>query len=265
MKGMTFVGRSAVAGAIGTLALAVSGIGIAAAANGGSLTLGQSNKATDTTTLKDTSSTPLSLVAGKHDPALKVSNDHLIKHLNAEKLGGLTPGAISSGSTSQLKFSLNQVSGDVLLPASTLTDLLPVSIFKTAKLSAGTYAVNAGVFGIDAVCWVDTNSTSRVEVFSQTNETGDSEGSDPLGNAALSATLTVKAGQQITTYCAGVGTPDEPTPATTPRVDVPEVGGIVIDGGMTAIKILSDKKGTAVAPPPPTPLIKRQLRHALRR
>lgn len=100
------LGRGAVAGAIGGLVLAAGGIGVATAVNGGSLILGSSNSATHTTTLKDTSGTPLSLITKKSKPPLKVSSHALVKNLNSGELGGLTAGSLSTGSSAHLKINL---------------------------------------------------------------------------------------------------------------------------------------------------------------
>ena len=80
--------RSGVAvGAIGALSIVVGGLGVATAANGGSLILGHSNSATSTTTLTDPDGTPLSLVGKSSKPPLKVSSSAQVPHLNASLLG----------------------------------------------------------------------------------------------------------------------------------------------------------------------------------
>jgi hypothetical protein len=73
------LGRGTTAVAIGVLSVAVGGLGVAAAANGGSLTLGHSNSATKTTTLKDSKGTPLSLSGKKTSPPLKVNSSVKVK------------------------------------------------------------------------------------------------------------------------------------------------------------------------------------------
>ena len=87
-------GRSVVAGGIGVLCLVVGGLGVATAANGGSLVLGHHNSATSTTTLKDGKGTPLSLVGKKSKPPLKVNSSKQVAHLNASLLGGQSASAL---------------------------------------------------------------------------------------------------------------------------------------------------------------------------
>jgi hypothetical protein len=99
MVGRQLAGRSVVAGAIGMLCLAVGGLGIATAANGGSLVLGQHNTATSTTKLADSNGSPLSLVGKKSKPPLKVNSSKQVKHLNASLLGGESASRLSHSIT----------------------------------------------------------------------------------------------------------------------------------------------------------------------
>ena len=82
------IGRLVSAAVIGTLAVVVGGVGVATAANGGSLKLGHKNKATKTTTLTDKHGTPLSLVGKASQPPLKVNSSKQVAHLNASLLDG---------------------------------------------------------------------------------------------------------------------------------------------------------------------------------
>jgi hypothetical protein len=108
------LGRGTTAVAIGVLSVAVGGLGVAAAANGGSLTLGHSNSATKTTTLKDSKGTPLSLSGKKTSPPLKVNSSVKVKHLNADEVDGLSAGKLAtSGSGVQ-----TAVEADISLGAS---------------------------------------------------------------------------------------------------------------------------------------------------
>jgi hypothetical protein len=95
MIGRQLAGLSVVAGAIGVLCLAVGSLGVATAANGGSLILGHRNTATKTTTLTDKHGTPLSLVGKKSKPPLKVNSSKRVKHLNASLLGGESASTLS--------------------------------------------------------------------------------------------------------------------------------------------------------------------------
>jgi hypothetical protein len=58
-------GRLLTAGALGAAIVLTTGLGVATAANGGSLVLGADNTATRTKTLIDKERVPLSLVTGK--------------------------------------------------------------------------------------------------------------------------------------------------------------------------------------------------------
>jgi hypothetical protein len=110
--------------AIGVMTVAVSGLGIADAANGGSLRLGHSNAATKTTTLKDSKGTPLSLVGKASKPPLKVNSKKLVSKLNAQFVGGKPVSQLASGVTSQLAVitdkiqdTTNQAGGVLLCPS----------------------------------------------------------------------------------------------------------------------------------------------------
>jgi hypothetical protein len=114
------LGRGTTAVAIGVLSVAVGGLGVAAAANGGSLTLGHSNSATKTTTLKDSKGTPLSLSGKKTSPPLKVNSSVKVKHLNADEVDGLSAGKLAtSGSGVQ-----TAVEADISLGASGVSPLI---------------------------------------------------------------------------------------------------------------------------------------------
>jgi hypothetical protein len=69
------------------LALVVGG-GTAVASGGTSLVLGKANPSKATTALANSKGTPLSLTAKKGYPALKVSNEVKVKHLDADLLDG---------------------------------------------------------------------------------------------------------------------------------------------------------------------------------
>jgi hypothetical protein len=73
--------------ALGAAIVCVGGAGIASAANGGAVGLGQHNTATQTTTIKSKHGPALSLQA-HHGPALKVNSTKLIPKLNAQLLDG---------------------------------------------------------------------------------------------------------------------------------------------------------------------------------
>jgi hypothetical protein len=103
MIGRQFAWRSLAVGAIGALTVAAGGIGIATAANGGSLLLGHHNDATTTTTLQDRHGTPLSLLGKKSKPPLKVNSRKLVKRLNADEVDGSSAVSLMSN---DIQFSL---------------------------------------------------------------------------------------------------------------------------------------------------------------
>jgi hypothetical protein len=135
--------RSGVAvGAIGALSVVVAGLGVATAANGGSLVLGQGNTATATTTLTDTSGTPLSLVGKSSKPPLKVSSSTQVAHLNASLLGGKPASALAtSGSGVQTKW----VNLSRIFQAISSSDTAATKVASTATLQPGDYYLSLAV------------------------------------------------------------------------------------------------------------------------
>jgi hypothetical protein len=157
MNARQVFGRGAVAGGIGVLAVTVGGLGIATAANGGSLVLGHRNSATKTTTIKDKRGTPLSLVANKSKPPLKVNSSKRVAHLNASLVGGLSASRLSSGSFGQVPPST-----DVTIPAGTET-----LVSQTGVLSKGMYYVNASAMfetSDGGECYIGTSNDDSTAV-----------------------------------------------------------------------------------------------------
>jgi hypothetical protein len=232
--------RTATAGAIAVLSVLVAGVGIATASNGGSLVLGGHNAATRTTTLSDNKGTPLALVAKKGKAPLSVNSDGLVKNLNAGELGGLTAGSLSSGTTSQLKFSLLAVSsgdgvGVGLRPPTTgkHPSFRYTSIFNTKRLAAGNYQVNASVLG-EGICVAGTTpptSITKTYNYALLIQSSGTEGS-------INTTVRATKGQEIHLFCAG-STPPSP-PAT--------LGGLIIGGGMNVDRVQSLTAGQNASP-----------------
>jgi hypothetical protein len=228
MKIRHLVGNSATAAGIGVLAVVTGGLGVATAANGGSLTLGHHNSATTTTTLADNKGTPLSLIGRKGKPPLKVNSSRLVKHLNAGLLGGLT--------ASQLRTTASAAAGELVVdgntPLRTLVlpiaptgpdgvELDPVFIARTATLKAGSYVVNASFIGENALCWVDTApNTTKAHEFGATGESG--------GGSVDSAVKLTKSAR-LRLYCSNSSS---------------DPGG-VISAGITAIHVASFTRGYA--------------------
>jgi hypothetical protein len=137
---MNLLYRGVAAGAIGVLSLTVGGLGVATAANGGSLRLGASNHATKTTTLTDRKGTPLALVGRTSKPPLTVNSSKEVAHLNAAKVGGRTAASLeTTGSAAQFRHTGNNLFTGISL--GTLAS--PTQVALTAPLKVGTYYLHA--------------------------------------------------------------------------------------------------------------------------
>jgi hypothetical protein len=224
------------AGAIAVLSLAVGGVGIAAAANGGSLMLGRANHATSTTTLADSHGTALSLVAGKGMPPLKVNSKALVKNLNAERVDGLS--ASSLGVTA----SVGESNGAIAAGApTTVTDLpaptgsgatftyRPVLLAATNTLPTGVYLATATALGYGALCWINTTATFGHEDF------GDSASSS-FTSVSVSGVFRLKTPGRLRLYCAGGNSAN---------------GGAVVDQTLIAIHVAHYVPGFSTAPSAP--------------
>jgi hypothetical protein len=210
-------------GAIGVLSLTVASMGIATAANGGSLVLGHANTATKTTTLKDKKGTPLALVGKKSKPPLTVNSSKQVAHLNASLLGGQSAtGLATSGSAAV--FGIN---GDITLSQGNTDATL---IASTTKLSAGTYFLSASAETKDE----NLKTTLGVRCFvGPTSDYSDAivvSGSDSFGVQTQSETavVTLSAPATLGEYCYSAST------------DTAEAFG----GGIFAIKVAHATIGT---------------------
>jgi hypothetical protein len=192
-------GRSVAAGAIGMLCLAAGGLGVATAANGGSLVLGQHNTATSTTTLETSDGTPLSLVGKKSKAPLKVSSSTQVKHLNASLLGGQSARQLAVGG-SAAQSATNDASPD--LPLSTDSTAATL-VARTGHLAHGTYYVIASAelhaTGVDGgFCFVARDSDG-----SDALEYGGANAGGYL-QAAETVVAKVKASHTLGEYCYGM-------------------------------------------------------------
>jgi hypothetical protein len=221
MKRRGFMGHGAAAGAIAAISLTVGSLGIAAAANGGSLVLGHHNTATTTTTLADSKGTPLTLIGKKSKPPLSVNSSQLVKHLNASLLDGQSAsGLVAQGSTGQ-----TAAAGPGVTLSDVATDGTVVAM--TATLRPGTYYVSAtAIVGLKS-------PSSSVDCFvgtSANEDKADAIAPDSVaGVIALSETVSIKITkpEAIGEYCLA-----SPAGAT---------GGI---GGIYAIKVAHSTTGT---------------------
>jgi hypothetical protein len=222
--------RSAFAGGIGALCLVVGGLGVATAANGGSLVLGHHNSATSTTTLKDSKGTPLSLIGKKSKPPLKVNSSKQVAHLNASLLGGLSASAVKSTGSGAITPTNTSEGEELPLPTES-TGLIGQLIASTGKLPHGTYYVNASVMVQEGdtegvICDLYVAGAARAVQYSSTPDL------EQLLTTSLSGTVTVSNGQKIGVYCF------DDTGGTNPSPDT------VFDGGITAIKTGTEVAGS---------------------
>jgi hypothetical protein len=218
------VGRSAAVGAIGILSVAVGGLGVATAANGGSLTLGHINTATKTTTLADSSGTPLSLRAKHGKPPLRVNSTTKVKHLNADELDGSSATALA---TSGSGASTNFPDGSRGIVKTT-----PTLVTRTGRLQKGTYFVSASASAFTS------SATSFLECFvtasRPTSKDEDNASSAEGTFVAIPETvvMSVTQGQQISQYCFVVAS----RPST----------GQISQAGIFATRIAHVRKGTTM-------------------
>jgi hypothetical protein len=216
-----------VVGVIGVLALSVAGVGVATAANGGSLVLGHSNTATHTTTLADSRGTPLALKAKPGHPPLTVNSKALVKHLNADELDGSSAsGLATSGGGASTHFGKDERG---------IVGTTPTFVARTGVLAKGTYYVSAaasGSFSDSAdglACFVATHAPTAADQnnASQSTTTGDG------ASVPVVAVVTVKAKQQITLFCYTEGL------TGTPETEIAQAG-------ITAIRVAHSAKGATL-------------------
>lgn len=223
------VGRSAALGAIGILSVAVGSVGVATAANGGSLTLGHGNTATKTTTLTDSRGTPLSLRAKHGKPPLKVNSSTKVKHLNADELDGSSASALA---TSGSGASTNFPDGNRGILTTS-----PTRVARTARLQKGSYFISAStsgfVSGTDPVmqCFVTTGGPTAKD------EDNSSMAEGIFVGVPVTAVLSVTKGQRISQFCFVTAT----TPAPT---------GQISQAGIIATRIANARKGTTMKSEP---------------
>jgi hypothetical protein len=218
--------RGVVAGGIGALVLTVGGLGIATAANGGSLVLGHHNTATKTTTLKDKHGTPLSLVGKKSKPPLKVNSSKQVSHLNASLLGGSSAAQLATHGSA----ALTGTAADV---ATTET---PVLVVATSTLHKGTYYINASAL-LDSTdggfCYIGTGTD-----FTGALQYGGGEVTSTYVQASETVVVKVTSPTAFGQYC------------------YTETGsGFVYDAGISAISVASSATGTTAS------VAKRSARH----
>lgn len=215
--------RSLAVAGLGLGALAVASMGVAAAADGGSLLLGRSNHATATTTLSDSKGTPLSLRAKSGKPPLRVNSSKKVAHLNADLLDGVNAsglGPSGSGVSTKFKDGNRGLVGTALVP-----------VVSTGALKAGTYYINVATTiyippGQQAVCFVATGPKAQY----QGGETSTSaQGQFVFADVDV---LTVKAGEHVRQYCQ--------------TTETGASNAEVVHGGITAIRMAQSTAGRTI-------------------
>jgi hypothetical protein len=212
---------SAAAFAIGVLAVSVGGVGIAIAANGGSLTIGHTNVATNTTTLSNSHGAALSLHAGHGKAALLVNTSRRIRHLNASLLAGSSAKALKTSGSAAFTGYGGKKEG-VLRTSGTM-------IAETARLAAGTYYVSS--YAEVAVptdepvgCRLSTSNLAGKADFNSSTEST----SAGIQSIAETAPLAAKKGQRIGYFC---------------RLGASSDSTVIFEAGLTAIRVDSSAKG----------------------
>jgi hypothetical protein len=114
------LGQRTAAAALGVGIIAVAGAGVADASSGNPLLLGQSNKASDTTTIKS-HATPLDLKGPASKPPLSVSSVTEVPHLNSQYVDGQTAAQIAAagGKVVQVDSQFTDFVGIATCPAKT--------------------------------------------------------------------------------------------------------------------------------------------------
>jgi hypothetical protein len=194
--------RSGVAaGVIGALSVTVAGLGVATAANGGSLILGQSNSATSTTSLTDRHGTPLSLIGSHSKPPLSVNSSKRVAHLNASLLGGQPARALATNGSGVQTPWLNVLK---VFRAISTDPTAATEVASTGRLTPGTYYLSASVnafnkgLATDATtCFVgpDANENDAHQVTSES--TGNAE------SLSLDAVTKIGTAHKVAVNCFG--------------------------------------------------------------
>jgi hypothetical protein len=197
-----------------TVSLLIGGAGFADAATGGNFLLGKANKETSTASLADSRGTPLALSAPAGKAPLAVNRKVMIKHLNAQYLGGRT--ATGLAVTGGQGFTTPGTSTPI-------NDTGPTVVAFTGLLPAGTYYVSATAtlavapgdgFGD---CWIAKESAPNSEF-----NVG-STGQEGEYTVAETAAVTVTIGATLEELCDTGGSN----------------GSTAVDAGIIAIRVLS--------------------------
>jgi hypothetical protein len=202
MRGLGILRQGVAVGAIGALGVTVAGIGVAAAANGGSLIVGHNNSATKTTTLTNHKGTALSLISKSSKPPLKVNSSRQVAHLNASLLGGKSATALAtSGSGEQVPFTtLSKIVTQISTKGAAAT-----KVATTGRLDPGTYYVSSSFNGIGegtdpTICFVGPDNDLNDAVQSTSDLTNGNQ------TVALTAIATITSPTTLSESCFGADT-----------------------------------------------------------
>lgn len=205
-----------------TLALLFGGTTIADAANGGNFLLGKANTETATATLTNTQGTPLKLAAPSGRAPLAVTQQTLVKNLNAQFTGGLSAAQLQTtgGEAARLPNSDIPIDGN------------PKVIVSTPPLPAGLYYITATALlnvasgDIGGFCIIRKGSDSAT-AFSEggATQTG-------IVQAAETVATNVSAGDSFEEDCFDTG----------------GIPSTVVGAGITAIRILANGSSDHGAP-----------------
>lgn len=203
-----------------TVGAICGGVGIASAATGGTFLLGRSNSESSQASLSDSRGTPLSLSAPKGKAPLAVNRSALVKHLNAQYVGGLSAPAIKPTGGDGFAGS------EIALPTDIWTE-----VASTGKLAAGTYYVTGSA--LVQVESGDTGAVCKLNVNGDPNHVLQIGGAtSPLVQAVETVGVKLPAGDTVQEWCSIVGTAG---------------GSQARSAGITAIRVLSSS-GTSATP-----------------
>lgn len=159
--------------AAGAAVMLVLGAGSAVAATGAGVIIGEHNTARTTTVITDTRGTPLSLRAPTSAAPLAVSNDKLVKHLNADYLDGVSGGgflrraraatfALKSGGSAEYYATIAPKAVDFNNDGKN-DSMLSAIACPTGTVATGVSVYNAGNVGIEDAEVVDINKDGRAD------------------------------------------------------------------------------------------------------
>jgi hypothetical protein len=196
LKSLDNLGRAVAVAALGVVIVGVGGLGVATAANGGSLLLGHANSATATTTLTVSNGTPLALVGKATKAPLTVNSTIEVRHLNAAAVDGQSAAQLSTQGSGASSYAGAASPGETL----SSNQAAATKVASTAVLSRGHYFVSASATTVNstsdgAFCYL--GSTANDDSALQ------SGGASTKGYAtpAVTVVVTVTKPERLGYYC----------------------------------------------------------------